>query len=117
MLNVNVKGAGGDVRAIIFVGHNQVNTHRMFRWEPDLTNPLPLPKDNSGSYFVGNAAMLDQRVISWEVRVAASTPSTPETYSVTVFLTQDGQTQQIEQLIETMTLGVQVNGSARIRLV
>jgi len=117
MVNVNVKQNGGPVLVTIAVGHNQINTHRMFRWESDLTNPQPLPTNMSGNYLVGDAATLNQKVISWEVRIAASTPSNPEPYSVTIFLTQDGQTRQIDQLVGTMTLGVQVNGSARITLV
>jgi hypothetical protein len=31
-------------------------------------------------------------------------------------LLQDGQTRQIDQLVGTMTLGIQVNGAARIAL-
>lgn len=117
MLNVDVKGNGGPVTATIVVGHNQRNRHRMFLWDSNLANPQPIPRDASSAYRVGPAGGLDQHVISWEARVAASTPTAVEPYSVTIFLEQDGQTQQVDQVVGTMTLGIQVNGSARIRLV
>ncbi|HYH06320.1 MAG TPA: hypothetical protein VEK11_04585 [Thermoanaerobaculia bacterium] len=117
MLNTSFNRAGGPITITIVVGHNQMNVHRMFLWDANLANPEPIPRDAAENYQVGPAGSVDQRVMSWEVRIAASTPTTVEPYSVTVSGHQDGQTQQIDQLIGTMTLGVQVNGAARITLV
>jgi hypothetical protein len=74
MVNVNVKRTGGPVLVTVVVGHNQRGVHRMFLWQADITGPEALPTDALGNYVVGEAATLDQKVISWEVRIAASTP-------------------------------------------
>jgi len=115
MDNVTVKRAGGPVTAVVVVGSALVGNHRMFLWNADASNPQPVPKDpESEEYNIGPAAGLDQRILSWEVRMASPNAAAGQVYWVTVFLQQDGAAQTIFQKTGALGDGVQVNSSTRI---
>jgi hypothetical protein len=115
MNNVTVKRIGGPVTSVVVVGSALVGNHRMFLWNADATNPQPVPKDPSSDiYNLGSAAGLDQKILSWEVRVVSPSKAAGQVYWVTVYIHQDGSVQQIFQKTGALGEGVQVNGSTRI---